>query len=86
MTTIGEELAALGRAIRRERERKGMAPVQLAEAAGVSRRRLAALEAGRLDPRYDVMLAVADGLDIDLGALVTRAEEPARQATDGREA
>jgi transcriptional regulator with XRE-family HTH domain len=75
-TPIDKDLAAFGRAVRRERECKGMTPDELAEAAGVSRRRLAALEAGRVDPRYDVMLAVAGGLDIDLGALVTRAEGP----------
>lgn len=85
-TPIEQELAALGHAIRRERERKGMTAAELAEAAGVTRRRLAALEGGRNRAVYDLLVAVADGLDVDLGALVSSAEELDRQAATGREA
>jgi transcriptional regulator with XRE-family HTH domain len=75
-TPIEKEFAALGWAIRRERESKGVTAVELAEAAGITPRRLAALEAGRTRAVYDLLVAVADGLDIGLGALVTRSEEP----------
>ncbi len=86
LTPIEQELVALGRAICRERECKGMTVAELAEAAGVTRRRLAALEAGRNRAVYDLLVAVADGLDVDLGALVSGAEELDRQAAAGREA
>jgi transcriptional regulator with XRE-family HTH domain len=85
-TPIDKELAALGRAIRRERERKGMTPAQLARAAGVGRRRLAALEAGRNRAVFDLLVAVANGLGVRLGTLVSSAEDMERPAAAGREA
>jgi transcriptional regulator with XRE-family HTH domain len=73
-TPIEKELAALGRVIRQERERKGMTPAQLAEAAGVERERLAALEAGRDRAPASLLFAVAGGLNARLGVLMARAE------------
>jgi transcriptional regulator with XRE-family HTH domain len=85
-TPIDKELAALGRAVRLERERKDMTTAQLAKAAGVTPQRLAALEAGRNRAVFDLLVAVADGLDVSLGTLVGRAERLDRQAAAGTEA
>jgi transcriptional regulator with XRE-family HTH domain len=74
MAEYDQELIALGRAIHQVREERGMSVSELAGAAGVERQLLDALEGGGLDPAYDVMLALADGLGVELTALVIRAE------------
>jgi transcriptional regulator with XRE-family HTH domain len=48
---------------------------QLASAIDVCRRRINALETGGLDPTYELLLAVAEGLGMQPSALVTLAEE-----------
>jgi transcriptional regulator with XRE-family HTH domain len=48
---------------------------ELARAIDVGRRRINALETGRLDPTYELLLAVAEGLGMQPSALVTLAEE-----------
>jgi transcriptional regulator with XRE-family HTH domain len=68
-------LLALGRAIRELRLDRGMGVAQLASAAGVDLRRIAALEAGRVDPAYELLLALGDGLGVSVSAFVIRAEE-----------
>ncbi len=52
-----------------------MGVAQLAAAAGVDLRHIAALEAGRLDPAYELLLALGDGLGVPVSAFVLRAEE-----------
>ncbi len=52
-----------------------MGAAQLAAAAGVDLGRVAALEEGRLDPSYELLLALGDGLGVRASALVIRAEE-----------
>ena len=69
------ELVSLGRAIQQIREQYGMSPSELAAATRIERERLDALEAGQLDPTYDMLLALAEGLGVQLEALVTRAKE-----------
>jgi transcriptional regulator with XRE-family HTH domain len=74
MTVDGEKaLIALGRAIREVRNERSMDPDDLADAAGIERERLDAIEAGKSDTPYDVLLALARGLDIEPAALVRRA-------------
>jgi transcriptional regulator with XRE-family HTH domain len=75
------ELSALGQAIRLTRVERSMSPAQLAAAASIYRRRLDAIEEGRFDPAYDVLIALAAGLGVELAALVTRAEFIAGQDT-----
>ena len=53
------ELIAFGRAVRRLRDERNLSAGELAAAAGLAPGRLAAIEAGRLDPHYDVLLALA---------------------------
>jgi len=67
------ELVALGRAIRQLRDERRISRDELAAAAGLTTGRLDAIEAGRSDPAYDVLVALAAGLGVKLGALVSRA-------------
>lgn len=69
------DLLVLGRAIRRMREQQNMSADELAGATGMNRQRIDALETGRLDPTYELLLALADGLGIQPSALVTIAEQ-----------
>lgn len=74
------ELALLGRAVRDVRQRRHMSSSELASRSGVARARIDALEAGRLDPTYDLLVAVAHGLDVQLAAFATRVEELKRDS------
>jgi transcriptional regulator with XRE-family HTH domain len=68
------DLHVLGRAVRRMREQRGMSAEELARATGISRQRIAALERGALDPTYDLLLRLTEGLGIQPSTLVTLAE------------
>jgi transcriptional regulator with XRE-family HTH domain len=67
-------LLTLGKAVQLMREQKGMSAEELATASGVPRKRIGALEAGELDPTYELLLRVVDGLGTQPSALVTLAE------------
>jgi transcriptional regulator with XRE-family HTH domain len=75
------DLVALGRAIGEIRRERGMGVEQLADAAGVDPRRVAALERGRVNPGYGMLLALADGLGVRPSMFIARAE--ALAADDG---
>jgi transcriptional regulator with XRE-family HTH domain len=64
------DLIALGQTVRQLREERDIDTRSLATAAGVEPRRLEAIEAGRQDPRYDVLLALAGGLGVEVEVLV----------------
>jgi transcriptional regulator with XRE-family HTH domain len=70
-----EHLRILGLAIRRVRERQGMSVDELAQASGIHRLRLQALEKGHLDPTYELLLALADGLRVQPSELILAVEE-----------
>jgi transcriptional regulator with XRE-family HTH domain len=57
-------LVALGQRVRRLREQRNMSEGELAGAAGLGVRRLDSIEAGRFDPPFDVLLALADALGV----------------------
>jgi transcriptional regulator with XRE-family HTH domain len=57
------------------REQQGMSADELAGATGMGHERLDALEAGHLDPTYELLLALAEALGIQPSALVTLAEQ-----------
>jgi transcriptional regulator with XRE-family HTH domain len=69
-TTPDRELIALGRVVRATREQKGMSVGELAAAASFKRRRLVRIEAGELDPHYDGLIALADGLGVRVAAIM----------------
>jgi transcriptional regulator with XRE-family HTH domain len=77
-----QDLVVLGRAIREIRRERGVGAESLAAVAGVDRRRLQELESGRLNPRYELLLALAEGLGVPASAFVIRAEQLAEQETD----
>jgi transcriptional regulator with XRE-family HTH domain len=56
------------------REQQDMSAGELADAIDIGRQRIDALETGRLDPTYELLLAVAEGLGTQPSALVTLAE------------
>jgi transcriptional regulator with XRE-family HTH domain len=68
------DLALLGRAVRELREQRRLSQAQLAAATGVPQRRIGALEAGRLDPDYVLLVALARALGVRPVTLVIRAE------------
>jgi XRE family transcriptional regulator, fatty acid utilization regulator len=69
-----QELLALGCAIAEIRRERGISLEQLGAAAGVDPRRIAALERGRVNPGYGLLLALADGLGVRPSVFVARAE------------
>jgi transcriptional regulator with XRE-family HTH domain len=68
-------LIVLGRAVQLIREQRSMSAGELAKASGVLREHLDALEAGQLDPTYELLLEIADGLGAQPSALVILAEQ-----------
>lgn len=69
------DLLILGRAVRRMREQRGLSADELAVAASIRRERVDALETGHLDPTYELLLELAEGLGIQPSALVILAEQ-----------
>jgi transcriptional regulator with XRE-family HTH domain len=64
----------LGRAIRQQREQQNITAGELAGKAGVGMRRLERLEAGRLDPDFELLGKLADALGTKPSTFVVRAE------------
>ncbi len=64
------ELIRFGEAFRRAREREGVSVADLAARTGIDAQQINALEVGRLDPAFDVMCALADGIGVRLSALI----------------
>lgn len=69
-----DELTRLGVTVRKLREECRLSRSELAAAAGVPERRVRALEAGRLDPDYVLLVRLANALAVRPSALVRRAE------------
>jgi transcriptional regulator with XRE-family HTH domain len=69
------DLLVLGEAIGQIRVERGLSPVELAAATGIEIARIQTLEAGRLDPDYEMLLALAEGLGVRPSTFVIRAEE-----------
>jgi transcriptional regulator with XRE-family HTH domain len=63
------ELVRLGEMFRHVREQAGVSVAELAARTGVGAQQIDAIEAGRLDPAFDVMCALADGIGVRLSAL-----------------
>lgn len=63
------ELARFGETFRQLREREGVSIADLVARTGIDAQQINALEAGRLDPAFDVMCALADGIGVRLSAL-----------------
>ncbi len=74
------ELPVLGRAIRLTREQQEVSIDALARATAIPRENIEALEAGRLDPTYELLIAIAERLGTQPSALVLFAEQLKRSA------
>jgi len=66
-------LVHLGQAIRQERQRQGISESDLATKAGVGKRLIARLEAGEVDPDYELLLGLARALSLKPATLIGRA-------------
>jgi transcriptional regulator with XRE-family HTH domain len=75
-------LRGLGLAVRERREQRRLSQASLASALGVARQRISALERGQLNPRYELLVALADALGVQVGELVSRAEALARERVE----
>jgi transcriptional regulator with XRE-family HTH domain len=64
------QLVAFGRAVRRQRVQQQRSVRELARAAGITEQRLARIEAGRCDVRYEQLLDLARSLDLTPAELV----------------
>jgi transcriptional regulator with XRE-family HTH domain len=77
------DLRILGRAVAEIREQGAMSAERLASAAGVELAQLHALEDGRVDPTYELLLVLAETLGVRASAFVLRAEALAAGERDG---
>lgn len=69
-----DALVALGEVVCQLRDQRGMSVDELAGITGVEREDISAVEAGRLDPAYDVLVALATGLGVRASTLIIDAE------------
>jgi XRE family transcriptional regulator, aerobic/anaerobic benzoate catabolism transcriptional regulator len=69
-SSVADFLAGLGRAVRRQRAKRGMTRRQLAQASGASERYLAQIESGAGNPSASVLRAIAQALGLPIAALV----------------
>lgn len=68
------ELAALGEAIRRTREKAELTQEQLADLAETDIRQIGGFERGTRNPSYTTLFRVAIALKTEVGTLVTLAD------------
>jgi transcriptional regulator with XRE-family HTH domain len=68
------ELSALGEAITQLRTQEGFSTRDLASQIGVAHQRLLHIEAGRQDPGYQLLFALAEALGVTLVELIDRYE------------
>jgi transcriptional regulator with XRE-family HTH domain len=78
MSGDARELATLGDAVRAMREEQLLSLDDLALAAAVDPARLAALEEGRLDPGFELLLRLAEAMHTRVAAFVLKAEALSR--------
>ncbi len=65
---------ALGRAVRKLREERGLSERALAERAGITWTYLHGIEHGRRNPSWGVVVAIARALDLKTAQLVDQAD------------
>jgi ribosome-binding protein aMBF1 (putative translation factor) len=68
------ELVFLGQAIREIREQQDISSAELAANAGIRERRLARVEAGAVDPDYELLRKLVNALNVESHVLMNRAE------------
>lgn len=73
------DLEALGNQIRTARKKADLTQEQLAERVHVSTRHIANIEKGKMNPSYEILLAILRVLPVSLDALITPGIEDADQ-------
>src|SRR5690606_25507731 len=76
-----EYLAAVGRAVRYGRARRGITRRRLAADSGISERYLAQIESGQGNPSVIVLRAIATAIDVPIVELLPRTSERAAAVT-----
>lgn len=77
------DLAILGQALRMMREQRDLSRSELSVSSGVSQQSIAMVEDGRLDPTYELLLALSRGMRVQPSALILCTEDiRARAARD----
>ncbi len=66
------------------REQHGLSTHDLAAAAGVTQARVVALEDGRLDPDFELLVKLAESMGTHPAAFALRARELGDQDAEGR--
>jgi ribosome-binding protein aMBF1 (putative translation factor) len=79
-----DALRAFGQAVSELRAERGMSVSELAAAARTTSRRITRLEAGLIDPRYDLLVALVKAFDVRPSLLIGRAEELERRMKGAR--
>jgi transcriptional regulator with XRE-family HTH domain len=74
MRDAGAQLVSFGAALRTVRERQGKTQAQLADATGLHRTTLAAIEHGLRDPRFDTLMKLRRGLGDGLSDVFAMSE------------
>lgn len=70
-----QDLLFLGQAVSQLREQQGVSTEELAASTSVEQTRIQALESGRFNPSYDLLIVLAEGLGIRPSRFFIRAEE-----------
>lgn len=65
--------AEIVRLLRKERERRKLSKYAVARRSGVSQSMLSLVERGLRNPTLELLLRVADGIGVDLDALIKKA-------------
>jgi len=68
-------LKALGRAFAEARRKAHLSQVDLWNESGIHQVSIQRIEAGRVDPGYEVMQRLAEGIGVPLGTILDRANE-----------
>jgi transcriptional regulator with XRE-family HTH domain len=66
------ELIRLGETFRQVREAQRLSVAELAARTAIDAQRISDLEAGRLDPEFDMLIALADGMGVRASELVPK--------------
>jgi len=59
--------------LKRERKRRKLSNYVVSQRSGVSESMLSRVERGHVNPSLETVLRIADGIDVDLAAVITRA-------------
>jgi len=68
------------RLLRKERERRKLSNYAISQKSGVSESMLSLVERGLRNPTMELMLRIADGIDVDLPTLIQKATRAVERA------